>query len=482
MLRERNQTFKMAFILLDLVVSFTSFVLAVIIHFYVLAPEKQVEVIPDFGGTFSPGGYFQEHLGVLGAYLPLGFLLTLAQVLVFISIDLYHPRRGLSIIKEVLAITRGVGISMVVVLAILFFYRDVPYSRKVILYVGVLNVGLHASFHYLFRRLLAYMRARGYNTRRVLVLGSGEAARRFVDVIQKHSIYGYEIVGVLSHRKPTSALLKPLIKGSVKDFAKKYSKLNPDMVVYAMPLDPSHLEQIIDFCDIEGVDCRIIPDMVDLITSRARLEDVDGMPILIIRDTPLRNGYNRTIKRGFDIVFSLLVILIASPILAMLALLVKLSSRGPIFFRQERIGLDRKIFHVFKFRTMVVQEKSKSDSTWGGKNDSRVTLIGRLLRKSSLDELPQFLNVLLGDMSVVGPRPERPHFVKEFKTKYMHYMRRHSVKAGITGWAQILGFRGDTSIEKRVEADIYYIENWSFWLDLSIVVKTIPALIRSPGE
>ncbi|MBI3396437.1 MAG: undecaprenyl-phosphate glucose phosphotransferase [Spirochaetia bacterium] len=484
MLREKNQTFKISFILLDLCVSFLAFAAAFFLHFYVLGTEERRLVTPDLGGVFAPGKLFggNPELVLFGSYFYLGLFLTVVQVMVFVSTDLYHPRRGLSYVRETWAITRGVFLSLTVALAVLFFYRGTSFSRKVILYTAVFSVVFISFGHVMFRQLLGVLRARGYNIRRVLIIGTGAAARRFHETLKKHAIYGYQVVGLLGPSKGAGSEMKSLIAGGIRDLKKASDKLKPDLVVYAIPIEMEMLQTVLEFCDSEGIDCRIVPDLVELITSRARLEDMDGIPILTVRDTPLKNGYNRAVKRTFDIVFSLTVLLVLLPVFVLLGLLIKLTSRGPVFFRQERIGLDRRIFHVYKFRTMVTQEKQASDTIWGHKGDARVTSIGRILRKTSLDELPQFLNVLLGDMSVVGPRPERPHFVYQFKSKYTHYMRRHSVKAGITGWAQVQGWRGDTSIEKRVEADIYYIENWSFWMDVAIVFRTLPALLKSPGE
>lgn len=202
------------------------------------------------------------------------------------------------------------------------------------------------------------------------------------------------------------------------------------------------------------------------------MEVLDGIPIISIRNIPLRLGYNLVLKRTFDIFFSLFFILLFSPFYLIIALLVKLTSKGPIFYKQERVGLDNKVFGMLKFRSMVVQAKEKSDTLWTVKDDPRVTVVGAVLRKLSLDETPQFFNVLLGDMSVVGPRPERPFYVEKFRNEHQQYMRRHAAKAGITGWAQVQGFRGDTSIEKRIEADIFYIENWSLLLDIKIILLT----------
>jgi len=466
MLRERNQSFKLAFIFLDLLISFFAISTAFILHFYVLTPEKRL---------FLDLSHFY-------AYLQLAIFLSLSQVIVFIAIDIYHPRRGLSFIREFNAIGRGIFINLIIILAFLFFYRVVSFSRLVLVYTVIFSILFHVTGHYLFRRYLSSLRKKGYNLRHVLILGTGRSALRCMNTLERHAIYGYRVLGLLGPKKGLTAKYAKRVIGTFRDIEKIALHQSPDLIVYAMPYDAKTLERVMNFCDQEGYDCRIIPEIVDLITAHARIEDMDGMPVLTIRDAPLRSGYNRFLKRTFDILFSFIVLILISPVLILIAALVKWDSPGPVFFFQERMGLDRKTFHVIKFRTMTVVDRGTTDTAWGSANESRITGTGKFLRKSSLDELPQFFNVLRGDMSVVGPRPERPHFVKEFKSIYSHYMRRHSVKAGVTGWAQIQGFRGDTSIQKRVEADIFYIENWTLWFDILIVLKTIPALIKSPGE
>ncbi len=484
MLRERSQSFKIAFIALDLLLGAIAFGLAMALHFAVISPEKIFQVRPDIEGIFSPGRLFTDNslFILIGTYSYLGILICVSQVVVFIATDLYHPRRGGDPMREFAAIVRGVAMNLLVVLAVTSLYRGTTFSRNVILYNTMFSIAAFSLGHMLFRKSLERLRAKGYNTRNVLILGTGRSALRFIDTLTRHRIYGYRIVGLLGPKAKANPSIRRQIAGSFRDLKKAARQLEPDLVVYAMPADQERLQTVVDFCDSEGIDCRIIPEMVDLITAHARIEDMDGMPILTIRDAPLKNGYNRIVKRLFDICFSLLVLAAFSPLLLIIAFLIKWTSRGPALFKQERIGLDRKVFNVYKFRTMVVQDKNSSDTIWGKKSDSRVTRIGAFLRKTSLDEMPQFINVLKGDMSVVGPRPERPHFVQEFKSKYTHYMRRHAVKSGITGWAQVLGWRGDTSIQKRIEADIYYIENWSFWFDLVITIRTIPSMIKNPGE
>ena len=488
MIRERNQIFKLNFILLDAVLSSLAFITAVLVRFYLMEAEKNVAPLT-FGSLDLLALFGQSRAGIIAAtYLPLGILIVLVQAIAFSAIDLYRPRRGIFSAGEFIDIAKGVLLNLLIVLALLFFYRGTTYSRMVILYTAIFATGFHAAGHFLARYVMGRLRLKGYHTRDVLVIGNGIPARKFIDVILRHPLYGYRILGVLGSVRGAAEGLAGRVLGSEKGMEKVATEKSPDMIVYASSAGGGkmarQMREVVEFCDREGIDCRIVPDLVDLVTHRARIDDLDGLPLLSLRDTPLKNGYNRFLKRVFDLVFASAVLIAISPILLFLAIVIYLDSPGPIFFVQERVGLDRRNFRVIKFRTMKVQDRSSSDTTWGSKNDSRVTRIGKFLRKTSLDELPQFFNVLRGDMSVVGPRPERPHFVQEFKSRYAHahYMRRHSAKAGITGWAQIKGFRGDTSIEKRVELDIYYIENWSFWLDVRIILGTVPALVRNPGE
>ncbi len=486
MIREKNRELKLGLIFTDLLISALSFSAAVIFHFILFPTEKKVAADSKVLSLLMPEtAAVSDWQVILSTYFMLGVIFVFFQIVIFIATDLYRPRAGRSSGREFAGILKGVLLNVITVLALLFFYRGTSFSRMVIIYYVVFSVAFHYAGHYFYRKYIIYLRSRGYRISRVLVLGTGASAARFVSFVNRNSVYGFRIEGIFGDKRSAAPELKPLISGSLKDFQKKAAELRADMVVYALPAaqsDHAFLTETVAFCDREGIDCRIIPDLVDMITHSARIEDLEGMPILTLRDIPLRNVYNRFLKRSFDILFSLAVLIIASPVFLLLAVLIKLDSKGPVFFLQERVGLDRKNFLLYKFRTMKVQEKNESDTKWGSKNDDRVTRIGRFLRKTSLDEIPQFINVLIGNMSVVGPRPERPHFVKQFKNQYDQYMRRHAVKAGITGYAQIKGYRGDTSIEKRVELDIYYIENWSFWLDLMITLKTIPALITSPGE
>ncbi|MDL5244561.1 undecaprenyl-phosphate glucose phosphotransferase [Leptospira weilii] len=460
MLKERSQTFKLIFTGLDFANALFSGMLAFVFRFYFL----------DENGT-------DRRYVDVESYIFLFFILAFFQIIVFIAIDLYHPRRGLSFIDELLTIVGGVFLNLVLVLAVLFFFRgdlgSERFSRYVVLAFAIVNILTSGALHYTARVVLRVLRKRGYNLRSVLVVGVSETAKRFNDAIIKHGIYGYKVLGFVQTKavKPVRKDMKVI--GKVEKIYRILEKERPDLVVYTLePSEGDYLKEILDACDHEGIDLKIVPGFQEFIKARGRVEEMEGLPVISIRNIPIRLGYNKFIKRIFDLIFSVLFILFFSPFYLVMALLVKLTSRGPVFYYQERVGLDNRKFEMIKFRTMVVQAKSQSETTWTVQNDPRVTSVGKILRKLSLDETPQFFNVLFGDMSVVGPRPERPHFVEKFKNDHRHYMRRHAVKAGITGLAQIKGLRGDTSIDDRIAADIYYIENWSLWLDLKIILLT----------
>ncbi|MDF3820104.1 undecaprenyl-phosphate glucose phosphotransferase [Leptospira sp. 96542] len=455
MLKERSQSFKILFLITDFFIAICSFSAAFTIRYF-----------------FLPDSAFYIQIIDAKSYTILGIVLAFSQILSYLSIDLYHPRRGLSFADEFFAIVTGVILNLLVVLSLLFFFRGESFSRLVILYFACFSVVFTVIAHLFLRFILQYLRKKGYNLRSVLVIGSGKSAINFSETIKKHAIYGYVVRGfVVTETNLAGKQINVVSK--TKDLESYIENNDIDLIVYALSHEEGDLlKQVIDIADFHGVDLKVIPSYEEIITAKGRVEILDGIPIISIRNIPLRLGYNQFIKRCFDIIFSLLFIICFSPFYILISLFVKLSSKGPIFYKQERVGLDNKVFGMIKFRSMVVQEKTKSDTLWTVKDDPRVTKIGAILRKLSLDETPQFFNVLFGDMSVVGPRPERPFYVEKFRNEHHQYMRRHAVKAGITGWAQVRGFRGDTSIEKRIEADIFYIENWSLLLDLKIILLT----------
>ena len=484
MLKQRLQIFKPIFWLFDFSLSLLASFTATFLHFYIISPHKQKEVLFDPEHWFLIPDIFGPQWGLVVTYAHLGLLFSLSQVFIFEYIGIYQLRHRFRAESELLAIFKGVIVNLFVILALLFFYRITSFSRIVVTFLSLFTI----LFIFLGHRTLWILIELFYrNIRRfytVLIIGTGKTAQELIQALGQHRTLGYHVMGMLADKAVKSKALSSLYMGPLAKLGSILKKHNPALVIYADKHDSKEIEKTMRLCDQEGINCCIVPALSDLISVHSRLEDINGIPLLLTRDTPLHSGYSQFFKRIFDIVFALLVIFLSSPLFILIALLIKLdpTSRGPIFFRQERVGLNRNSFLLWKFRTMRVQDRLRSDQTWGKTDDGRVTRIGAFLRKTSIDELPQFWNVLWGDMSIIGPRPERTFFVKKFKNHYKRYMRRHAVKSGITGWAQVQGLRGDTSIDKRIEADIYYIENWSLWLDLVILLKTMPAMIRNPDS
>ena len=390
---------------------------------------------------------------------------------------LYQPKRKKRFSYEAFKIVQVHVISLFLLLSTLFLVKEVHISRTFLAIFLTANVLFVGIYRYIVKKALRYIREKGYNKQFVLIIGAGSLGRRFYKNLQQYPELGYEVVGFLDdylkRHEPPYAYFKPII-GTIDDLEKVLQDVLIDEVIVALPLDAHHkYGQIINTCEKAGVKILIIPDFYDYLPARPHFDNFAGIPIINVRDIPLDDLKNRFFKRAFDIVFSLAAILITAPLMLLIAIGIKLTSPGPVIFKQERVGLNRRTFTMYKFRTMKVMSQEESDTQWTTENDPRRTKFGAFLRKTSLDELPQFFNVLLGHMSVVGPRPERPYFVEQFKEEIPKYMIKHHIRPGITGWAQASGLRGDTSIEERIRHDIFYIENWSFLFDIKIILKTI---------
>ena len=348
-------------------------------------------------------------------------------------------------------------------------------SRLVWILFVIFNVSLSYALRDLARTVMRRRFKAGLGLRRVLIAGTGELGRHVADRFLRHSEFGYKIIGFIDETNDDSQFGYrglPLL-GSLLDAERLIKEERIDQLYVALPLDQHvNMLKLIEISNRECVDIKVIPDFLQFVTLRARLEELDGIPLINVNDVPLR-GFNSAIKRVIDIGCSSAALAILSGPMTIIAAAIRLSSDGPILYRQERMGLDGQPFELLKFRSMYQDAESESGPVWASENDPRRTTIGKFLRRFSLDELPQLWNVLMGDMSLVGPRPERPFFVDQFKNRVPQYMLRHKVKAGITGWAQVNGWRGNTSIEKRIEYDLYYIENWSVALDFKIMWLTI---------
>jgi Undecaprenyl-phosphate glucose phosphotransferase len=398
---------------------------------------------------------------------------------------LYRLSRGRSRVDDFFAVL--VGSILAVVLGILTTLYAQTYfaARSPNLPPGVsqavwgiflcLNVLLTFATRELVREVLERRWRAGIGLKRILIAGSGELGRLVADKILEHRELGYQITGFVDDRASGDHLGYrglPLL-GTIDDTAEIISRESIDHLYVALPPE-QHIRmlELLDSTTREMVDVKVVPDLLQVIALRARLEDLDGVPVININDVPLQ-GFNSVLKRSLDIAISSVALLVLALPFAVVALLIRLTSRGPVFYRQERMGLDGRSFAIVKFRSMYDDAELHTGPVWTVPDDPRVTPLGRFLRRSNLDELPQLWNVVRGDMSIVGPRPERPHFVEQFKHKIPQYMLRHKVKAGLTGWAQVNGWRGNTPLEKRIEYDLYYIENWSVRLDLKIMWLTL---------
>lgn len=397
-------------------------------------------------------------------------------LVLFILLGLYSKKRE-KFGKEVFLAVVSCLIGTLMIAFLTFAFKvGVNYSRLVIGIFGVLTCIIVLLTRTLMRGVFYVIHKKGYSRKNILVIGAGILGEKFVNNVILSSQYDVNVVGYLDDDKDKIAktFAQKKVLGRVNELPSVIQHFKVEEVVVALPLNAyEKLEYIVEICEKEGVRVKIIPDYYKYISVTAKFEEFEGMPILNIRSVPLDNIFNRALKRAFDIVFSLLAIIAFSPIMLFVAIGVKLSSPGPILFKQERVGVNNRPFNMYKFRSMRVLPPEQEKIQWTTENDPRKTKFGSFIRKTSLDELPQLFNVLFGDMSLVGPRPERPFFVDKFKEEIPQYMLRHYAKAGITGWAQVNGWRGDTSIAERIKCDLYYIENWSLWLDIKIMFLTV---------
>jgi Undecaprenyl-phosphate glucose phosphotransferase len=469
MVRRYNRVLVLFYVGTDALLAIWAFVLAYVIRF-------ESGLIPVTRG-FPPIEQYFNILPFVAVLMPLAFQLQ----------GIYRLRRGRSRVDDFFAVLVGTILAIVfIVLATLvyqaYYASEAERARgafQVSQIVWGLFLVLNVGFTYMSREFVREMLERrwraGIGLKRILIAGAGDLGRMVADRILQHRELGYQVVGFLDDRAGGDHIGYrglPLL-GTLDEVGEIAQRERVDHLYVALPLEEhAKLLNLMEITSRECIDVKVVPDLLQFIALRARLEDLDGLPIINVNDVPLQ-GVNSWIKRAIDVALSGAAVAALAVPFAVIAALVRLTSAGPVFYRQERMGLDGKAFTVYKFRSMYLGAEDTTGPIWARDDDPRATPVGRWLRKLDLDELPQLLNVLKGDMSIVGPRPERPFFVEQFKHRIPQYMLRHKVKAGITGWAQVNGWRGNTSLEKRIEYDLYYIENWSVTLDLKIMWLTL---------
>jgi Undecaprenyl-phosphate glucose phosphotransferase len=423
----------------------------------------------------------EPHL--LPHYIIAWLIILIVWTAVFHWLDFYRPRRLSAQNREVVDVLKGCSLAMLIFLGVLFLLRGIVLSRIVVLIFGVSSFAFLNLSHVVFREGLRFLRRRGYNLRHVLLIGTPKQVDRLVRKLRAYRHFGLHIAGVyLTQQAPAEMTAVP--GGCLKDTGELNRLVKSgtiDQIFVTLPLEEAgKLVEIQQWLDDEPITLHFIPDVGELAKLRGRMEEFDGLPIISLQTSPL-HGWNSILKRVMDLSIGGMALVLFLPLMGLIAMVIKLTSHGPILYRQERMGLDGKKFRILKFRTMVKNAEQTTGPVWATADDPRVTRFGRILRATSMDELPQLINVLRGEMSLVGPRPERPVLINYFRKSIPGYMLRHKVKAGMTGWAQVNGWRGNTSLESRIQHDLDYIGNWSIWRDIKILALTVFGGFRNRG-
>ena len=462
MIKDNQKRLNRMHVLLDILVTVVAYALA----WFIVISGK---VLPLDEGVLKPQVYFMALIFIVPIYL-----------ILYASFHLYVPKRIQGRRSELANICKANVIGLMLFTFVLFglrrFVSHLSYfSTKMILAFFAANIILLEAERISIRIFLRSLRTNGYNQKHVLLIGYSRAAEGFIDRVSVNPEWGYHVQGILDDHRPAGfAYKKVQVLGPTNHLEDFLASNTLDEIAITLSIkEYSNLEQIVAACEKSGVHTKFIPDYNNIIPTIPYMEDLQGLPVIHIRHVPLTGVFNATMKRIVDLAGALFGLIVFSPLMLVTALLIKITSPGPVLFSQERIGLHNRPFKMYKFRSMEVQDPGRERSQWTTPHDPRVTPVGRFIRKTSIDEMPQFFNVLIGDMSLVGPRPERPLFVEKFKEEIPRYMIKHQVRPGLTGWAQVNGYRGDTSITKRIVHDLYYIENWSLGFDFKIMFLTV---------
>lgn len=447
MIKENQKLFNRLNVITDAVAAFAAVTLSYLLVFHVLEFEKNFPLID---------------------YIKLSVLFAPVQIITFGCMGLYDSFRTKDFARELGKLVRAFIVDGIMMLTMLYIIRLFNFSRWALFIFLALDLIIVAVKRFVMRKILKSARSVGYNKKYVVLVGSGRAAREYLEAVTEDRSLGLDCVGYVGRK----GALDTKWLGSYEDIVSVLDERNYDEAVCALGGDENaELKRIVEACELTGTKISVIPVIYKYMSGTPSIDIVNGIPLMNIRRIPLDNIGNAFLKRATDIIGSLLLIALSSPIMLISAMIIKITMGGKVIFKQKRVGLNKKIFVMYKLKSM--RDNEQSETAWSTDSDPRKTRFGALIRKLSIDELPQLFNVLKGDMSLVGPRPEIPFYVDSFKDSVPLYMIKHQVKPGMTGLAQINGYRGDTSIEKRIEFDIRYIENWSYFLDLSILLKTV---------
>ena len=458
MLKKHAQFFKSLFFISDLLILSLAWIFSYILRFYTTLIRPPILGTPSFL-----------------IYIQFLFPLLIIWSLFSKKIQLYRPRRIDNFLKELFDVVKCLTLTLIILIAVIYLFKRFEFSRLAFFYFCVMSIFGLISVRFFARKTLRMLRKRGYNQRFALIAGIGELGQKVLEKIELYPELGIQVIGFLTQKgEEIGKNIKNIpILGGYEDLDKILNEKEVDIFFIAISINEYDcFESLIKKVNGHLSEIKVVPGSYEFLKLRGGMDELGDLPMVSLQGSPLY-GWDSVFKRTFDLILGTVVLVMIFPIMLIISLLIKLTSKGSILYKQERVGFDGRLFQMFKFRTMKKDAENETGPIWAGENDPRRTKVGAFLRKTSLDELPQLFNVLKGEISLVGPRPERPNFVEEFKNRIPLYMLRHKIKAGMTGWAQVNGWRGNTSIEKRIKHDLYYIQNWLIAFDLRILMMTL---------
>jgi Undecaprenyl-phosphate glucose phosphotransferase len=458
MLKKHADFFKSLFFISDLLILSLAWIFSYVLRFYTTLIRPPILGTPPF-------------LTYIEFLIPLLILWGLLSR----KMQLYRPRRIDYFYKELFDVGKCLTLTLMILIALIYLLRRFEFSRLAFFYFWILGIGGLLSVRYFARKTLKMLRRKGHNKRYALIAGTGPLGLKVLEKLRLYPALGIQVLGFLTRNEEEvgKKIQNIPILGVYEDLTEILNEQEVDIFFVAISItDYDCFESLIEKVNGHLSEIKVVPASYEFLRLRGGMDELDGLPIVSLQGSPLY-GWDRVFKRIFDLVIGSFILILMAPVMFLIGLLIKLTSEGPIFYRQERVGMNGCPFQILKFRTMRADAEKETGPIWARESDPRRTKVGAFLRRTSLDELPQLFNVIKGEMSLVGPRPERPNFVEEFRNRIPSYMLRHKIKAGITGWAQVNGWRGNTSLEKRIEHDLYYIENWSIGFDLRILMMTL---------